>query len=321
MPLPYRRPEWVLERGGSKLEFRNIFISNPAKLSVSRGQLVIEQREQITLPLEDISSILIESPQVSISVCALTQISDNGITLFLCDEKHLPCATLLPFARHSRQLKMLKQQISLGKPLQKQLWQQIVTSKIANQGECLSLLDREGAVQLKTLSGAVRSGDPDNCEATAAAYYFPRLFSSEFTRDRDCLSNAALNYGYSILRGTVARNLAMYGFEPCLGLWHHSEVNQFNLADDLMEPYRPVVDLFVAGLHFSEDEESEGTLSPLQKHSLFHLTNHLVELNGARYRLISAIGQSVISLRQSMQHGTAQLLLPKLLPLEEYRFE
>ena len=156
----------------------------------------------------------------------------------------------------------------MTKPMQKRLWQSVVMTKIRNQAKCLELLDRPGSGDLLELARSVRSGDANNCEASAAAQYFPTLFGQGFTRDTNCLSNAALNYGYAILRGAVARNLAVHGIEPCLGIFHHSELNQFNLADDLMEPYRPLIDLYVA----SSVKDKAEDLTPKMKQSLFNLT-------------------------------------------------
>ena len=298
------------------MEFRAIFISNPAHLSVRRGQLVIRQEREITIPMEDITSLLLESKAITITTAALQELTENGVTVYLCDGQHLPAALLLPMNRHSRQLKLLKGQVSMTQPTKKQLWSRVVSAKIHNQAQCLSYLGRAHAEDLHYLSKTVRSGDPDNLEATAAAAYFPVLFGSGFSRGEDCRINAALNYGYAILRGAVARNLAVYGLEPCLGIFHHSELNQFNLADDLMEPYRPLVDLFVAS-HVPDDD---GPLTPELKHQLFNLTNYLVEQNGKRYRSIIAIGRMVQSFSRIVQEGDT-LELPELLPLEPYRYE
>lgn len=247
------------------MEFRSVFVSNPAQLSVRRGQLVIRQEEEVSIPMEDISSLLLESRAISITSAALQELTEQGVTVFICDATHLPAALVLPMNRHSRQLKMLKGQISMTKPVQKRIWQSVVTAKISNQARCLSLLGHPEGNELRFLASQVRSGDPDNLEASAAARYFPALFGSGFTRGEECRINAALNYGYAILRGTVARNLVMRGLEPCLGIFHHSELNQFNLADDLMEPYRPLVDLYVA----SQVPDDDGPLTPSLKQQLF----------------------------------------------------
>lgn len=299
------------------MEFRAIFIANPAQLSVRREQLVIRQTQEVTVPMEDITSLMLESQAVTVSAAALQKLADYGVTVYFCDEKHLPAAVLLPINRHSRQLKALKGQIAMTKPMQKRLWQSVVMAKIRNQSKCLELLGRPGSGDLLELSRSVRSGDPDNCEATAAAWYFPALFGPGFTRDAGGLTNGALNYGYAILRGAVARNLAVHGIEPCLGIFHHSELNQFNLADDLMEPYRPLVDIYVA----SHAGGGEGDLTPKLKQTLFNLTNYLVRQGGKRYRMISAVGRMTESFTRVLAREAEALELPELIPLEAYRYE
>ena len=299
------------------MEFRAIFIANQAQLSVRREQLVIRQAQEVTVPMEDITSLLLESQAVTISSAALQKLAEYGVTVYICDEKHLPAALLLPVNRHSRQLKVLKGQIAMTKPVQKRLWQSVVMAKIRNQARCLELLSRPEGGDLLELARSVRSGDPDNCEASAAVQYFPALFGQGFTRDTGCLTNAALNYGYAILRGAVARNLAVHGIEPCLGIFHHSELNQFNLADDLMEPYRPLVDLYVA----SQVNDEERNLTPKMKQNLFNLTNYMVRQNGKRYRMISAVGRMTESFARVLAQPSSSLELPELIPLESYRYE
>ena len=299
------------------MEFRSVFVSNPAQLSVRRGQLVIRQEEERSVPMEDLSALLLESRAVSITTAALQELTDHGVTVYLCDETHLPAALVLPMNRHSRQLKLLKGQIAMRRPTQKRVWQGVVMSKISNQARCLSLLRKDEAEELRELADQVRSGDPDNWEAVAAARYFPALFGAGFTRGEECRVNAALNYGYAILRGAVARHLVIRGLEPCLGIFHHSELNRFNLADDLMEPYRPLVDLYVAS-HIPDDE---GDLTPAIKQQLFQLSHYLVEQGGKQFRAISAIGRMADSFSRIVQSGEGQLELPHLLPLQLGRYE
>ena len=161
-------------------------------------------------------------------------------------------------------------------------------------------------------------GTPATLEAAAPTAYFPALFGPGFTRGEDCLANAALNYGYAILRGAVARNLVIHGLEPCLGIFHRSQLNQFNLADDLMEPYRPLVDLYVAS-HLS-DWEGEA-LTPRVKQQLVQLMSYLVEQDGRRYRAISAIGRMAESFSRIVQGERESLELPALLPLQPHTYE
>ena len=299
------------------MEYRNIFLANPARLSVQREQLVIEQAEKITVPLEDISSVLIESPQVSLTAYAAAAMANHGITVFLCDEKHLPSGQILPINQYCRQRKMLMAQYEMGKPLQKQLWQQIVSQKIWNQSECLRLTKKMGWEDLRQMAGKVLSNDSDNREAVAAACYFPALFGVGFSRGSDDPRNAALNYGYAILRGAIARNLVVHGLEPCIGLHHRSELNNFNLADDLIEPFRPIVELYV----LQSFSEYDNVLSPRQKAGLFNLTNYLVKQAGRRYRVMLSIDRVCTALTNSIIEQKNLLELPELIPLELHRYE
>ena len=299
------------------MEYRNIFLANPARLSVQREQLVIEQAEKFTVPLEDISSVLIESQQVTLSAHAATALANHGITVFLCDEKHLPSCQLLPINQYCRQRKLLMAQCEIGKPLQKQLWQQIVIRKIQNQAQCLRLMGKPGWEDLRQIAGTVLSNDSDNREAVAAALYFPRLFGDNFSRGSDDPRNAALNYGYAIVRGGIARNLVMHGLESCIGIHHRSELNNFNLADDLIEPFRPIVDLYVAQ-NFSVTDD---VLTAQQKAGLFNLTNYLVKQAGRKYRVMLAIDRSCAALANSVTEQMLLLELPELIPLERHRYE
>lgn len=160
------------------------------------------------------------------------------------------------------------------------------------------------------------SGDSTNAEASAAAIYFPLLFGKGFKRGLDNIQNAALNYGYAILRGFVARNLVVHGLEPCLGLHHQSELNNFNLADDIIEPFRSIVDLAVAGSDFVGQ-----TLLPWMKQELFNISNYIMIIDKKRYKVSAAIEQCVISLAQSILSGKNQISLPELIKLEEYRYD
>ena len=163
----------------------------------------------------------------------------------------------------------------------------------------------------------VKSGDPDNVEALAAQRYFPALFHSRFSRDSDCVINSALNYGYAIIRGCVARHLAVYGFIPALGLHHKSGLNSFNLADDIMEPFRPVIDLLVSSIEPDED----GDLTPKLKRMLFNSLNLDIISGGSHHSVSYAIERLVHSLSRSLSDGKAELTLPELIPIRQHRYE
>ena len=300
------------------MEFRNIVIANPAKLNIKLDQLCITQnKNEVLISIDDISTLMVESQQVQLSATVLQRLAVDGVTVFFCDQRHLPSAQILPISQYSRKKKLLYAQFETAKPLQKRLWQTIVKQKITNQALCLRLSGNVGCGYLMELASRVRSGDPDNVEATAAAYYFKHLFAENFTRDGDYIQNAELNYGYAIIRGAVARNLVMHGLEPAIGLHHCNDLNQYNLADDLMEPFRPIVDLMVA----TTKPESYDELTPSMKRKLFNLTNLLVSQNGKRYRVMSAINRSAASLASSIVETENKLELPTLIELEEGRFE
>lgn len=252
------------------MAFRNIIIENPARISVKNEQLVISTGSDHSLSPEDISSILIESRQSTITTAALSL-----------------------------------------------LGQRVVTAKINNQSECLRICGKtDEAKGLSAMADTVRSGDTGNVEAAAAARYFPALFGRGFTRSLVTGINSALNYGYAILRGCMARYLAVYGFLPAYGLHHKSELNSFNLADDMMEPFRPVIDLMV----FSMIDEADD-LTPDKKRLLFNCLNLDVRSGGQRHSVAYAMERTVHSLQRSFTTGEAKLILPELLELKQHSYE
>lgn len=298
------------------MAFRNIIIESPAHISVKNEQLIIKTDGEHSLAVEDISALLLESRQSTVTTAALSLLGQRGCAVFVCDEKHMPCAVLTPFSQHSRQLAVAASQLSAGEVLKKRLWQSIVAAKIKNQAECLRLCGNDGAASgLDAMAASVRSGDAGNTEA-AAARYFPALFEKGFTRGADNGINAALNYGYAILRGCMARCLAVYGFLPMLGLHHKSELNGFNLADDMMEPFRPVVDLMVTA-SFPADSE----LTPTSKRLLFNVLNLDILSGGQRHTVAYAMERSVHSLQRSVNRGENGLILPQLLPPAQHSYE
>ena len=199
------------------MPFRNIMIENPAHVSVRNKQLVIRTDAEHSVALEDISALLLENRQSTVTTAALSQLGQCGCAVFVCDEKHMPCAVLEPFHQYVRELTTLRSQLELSEPRKKRLWQQIVIEKIHNQALCLHLADKpKDAEALLDMRNLVRSGDTCNVEAIAAQRYFPSLFGAGFTRGDSSCWNAGLNYGYAILRGFVARRLPYTGFRQYL---------------------------------------------------------------------------------------------------------
>ncbi len=299
--------------------FRNIIIEGNRKLHVKNQQLVIECGKDVKIPLEDINSILIENQSVVVSAYMLQKFADLGIALYVCDDKHLPNGVLLPMVKHSRHYKLLKCQIEMGKPLQKRLWQQIVVQKIRNQSLCLEFSGREGGEELKKMCREVQSGDRTHVEAKAAAFYFRNLFGSGFSRGEEHIINAALNYGYAIVRGMIARSIVCYGMEPSLGLFHCSELNHYNLADDFIEPCRPIVDLYVASK--LDMSQSSAVLATEIKRGLYGIINFEMQIKGEKRILGNCIDNMVASYSSALQEKCEGLNLPELMQLQVHRYE
>lgn len=294
-------------------------IENPAELSVQKGQLKVRtEAKTASFPLEDLDAVLIEDRRVKWSVAVPALLAEHGCALILCDEKHMPCCVLSPFMQHSRQLGVIKLQMELSEPRKKRLWQSLVRQKIRNQAACLSQFGLKAqADHLNQMALAVLSGDSSFVEGAAAAYYFRALFGETFSRDKsEDGRNAALNYGYAIIRAAVARSVSVYGLLPCLGLHHRSELNSFNLADDLIEPFRPLVDRVVRQTVSSEDG-----LLPEMKRMLFDLLSENMEMNGKLYSASYAIELLVQALLRSLRSGEERLSVPSLSAQERHRYE
>ena len=299
--------------------FRNIKIDSHVKLSIKNQQLYIETDILRQIPLEDINCIIIENQTVTVSAYLLQKMADMGITVYVCDEKHLPNAVLLPMVRHSRHFKILKYQIEAGKPLQKRLWQQIVVRKIRNQALCLAYLDLDGSEELMKMCKEVQSGDRTHVEAKAAAFYFKSLYGLGFSRGNDHVINSALNYGYAIVRGLIARSIVCHGLEPSIGVFHHSELNNFNLADDMIEPFRPLVDLYVSQNY--DVAEIDSDLTPERKRDIFGIINYDMDVKGEKRIISNCIDMLVASYSSALQGKRSDLELPELMQLQVHSYE
>lgn len=238
---------------------RTLVFSSPSVLSMKNAQMVIALKEQPdekrTVPIEDIGVVMIENPMVSVTIPLLNALSDNNVAVVICDQRGMPNAMLQNLETNNCQGEVLRNQLAVGEVMRKQLWKQIVESKIRNQSYLLSKLGYDGNV-LKPYYSNVKSGDGDNREGIAARIYWCELFGSGFVRDRDLPgANTLLNYGYSVLRAAVARALMSSGLLPAIGIFHRNRSNAFPLADDMMEPFRPFVDEIVYDLVLQGKEE------------------------------------------------------------------
>jgi len=228
--------------------WRILQITKPCKLSVKNRQLVYEPADDtpLKLPLEDISVIIFENRQILLNSNLLSELSEYDIVLISSDNTHLPSGTFFPYHNHSRYSEIAWIQTESSEPLKKRLWQEIVKAKINNQAAVLEALNKDGYKKLYEIARQVQSGDVKNAEAYAANLYWKYLWE-DFNRSNDKdIRNSALNYGYAVIRGTMARSVVGSGLLPCFGVHHANKLNQFNLVDDLMEPFRPFLDYRVA---------------------------------------------------------------------------
>lgn len=295
--------------------YQHVIIESGAKVYQKNEQLFIETERVHHLPMEDIATLLLDNRRITITAYCLDTLVRHGAAVILCNEKHMPSAIMLPFAAHSRRLKMIRLQVGQTKPRQKRLWKQIVRQKIYNQGQCLELCGKENVV--KKFIDQVKSGDSTNREGSAAAVYFDALFGNAFIRHDSDVLNSILDYGYAVLRSAIARYLALYGLEPSVGLFHHSELNAFNLADDLIEPFRPLVDLYAYGHVGTEEKE----MSAAVRRELVQVLSCQVYSGQEVHAVQYAIERTVQSLIRAYAERDACLVLPELLPLQVHAYE
>lgn len=297
--------------------WRSVVISRPAKLRREHFSLAIEQDQTAFVPFEDIAVIVLNHREINLTHPVLSACAEYGIGLYATGSNHQPSGVFLPFLSHSRTTRLMRKQLDIAKPLVKQAWAAIVRRKIENQAHCLHLASRKGVDRLESYARRVRSGDVENLEGQSAAFYFAQLFGQGFYRAEERWTNAALDYGYAVLRGAIARGLVAHGLHPPIGLFHASEQNAFNLADDLIEPFRPLVDLHVSKHHAS----TEGDLTPQDKASLVALLNVDVGMPQGKMSALSAIEYGVESLVRLFEQGESSLELPTLIGLQAHVLE
>lgn len=294
--------------------FRTLFLSKKAKLSLKQNSLKLEldnANEPIYFPLCDILCIILESKEINITSALISALNAHKIIVFSCDSSHIPNGIFMPFNAHYRALKILNLQIALNAQNKAILWQQNIKNKINNQARLLEMLNKNQAQQLYEIAKNIKLNDSQNGEGQAASIYFSALFGAGFTRaqylDENINAlNAALNYGYAIIRGIFARGCAASGLNPLLGLNHKNQFNSFNLCDDLMESYR----IFVDSLVFSMQHELENNLSLQQRARLAQILNAKIKLENTIYPLYRGAIISINSYLGAL-NGNNKLILPQ----------
>lgn len=261
------------------MNWRTVVISNSAKLDYQMGYLIVRNQDVVKIHISEISILMIETTSVSLTAVLLCELTKKKIKVIFCDEKRNPSSELVPYyGSHDTSMKVRKQ-IAWSEDIKTSVWTEIVTEKIRKQAENLERWDKPEAQMLYEYITQIEFGDATNREGHAAKVYFNALFGLDFTRTAENSINAALNYGYSLLLSTCARETALNGYITQIGLFHDNIFNQFNLASDLMEPFRPLVDRLVSHMTLVEFEHT-------QKMELVNLMNQEVIIN-ERCELIS----------------------------------
>ena len=306
---------------------KTLYFGNPAYLSLRNAQLVIKlpgvekaeslpdmmkAQAEVTKPIEDLGVVVLDNKQVTITSGLLDALLENNCAVITCDSKSMPIGLMLPLYGNTTKNERFRQQLDASLPLKKQLWQQTIQMKINNQASVLKDCVDEEVRCMRVWASDVRSGDPDNLEARAAAYYWKSLFADieGFTREREGIyPNNLLNYGYAILRAVVARGLVTSGLLPTLGIHHHNRYNAYCLADDIMEPYRPYVDELVFKL-----VQINGKVLDLTKEikaKLLEIPTLEVKIGGKRSPLMVAVGQTTASLYKCFSGEVRRISYPE----------
>lgn len=306
---------------------KTLYFGNPAYLSLRKEQLVIKfpevesndslpetlkQQAEITKPIEDIGVIVLDNKRITLTSGLLEALLENSCAVITCNSQSMPVGLLLPLCGNTTQNERFRKQLDASLPLKKQLWQQTIKAKICNQASVLSQYTEAETKCMHIWADNIKSGDSENTEARAAAYYWKNLFPKikGFVRDRNGIPpNNLLNYGYAILRAVVARSLVISGLLPTLGIHHHNRYNAYCLADDIMEPYRPYVDELVWNLVNTYGEASE--LDKELKAKLLTVPTLEVRIDGKRSPLMVAVGQTTSSLYKCFSGELRKITYPE----------
>lgn len=307
---------------------KTLYFGNPAYLSLRNGQLVIKlpeivnndtlpqsfkQQNVVSRPIEDIGVIVIDNKQITITSGLMSALLENNCAVITCDSHSMPIGLHLPLDCNTTQSERFRYQIEASLPLRKQLWQQTIQQKISNQAAVLKSFTDAEVKCMHIWANDVRSGDSENMEGRAAAYYWKSLFGhiDGFTRDRNGIPpNSILNYGYAILRAIIARSLVGSGLLPTLGIHHHNRYNSYCLADDIMEPYRPYIDRIVYSMVKKYGDNI--TLTKEIKSELLTIPTIDVNIGAKNSPLMIAASQTTASLYKCFSGEQRRIIYPKI---------
>ena len=281
--------------------FRTIVIKNRCKLDLKMNYLVCRKEEEIKVFIPEISYLILESTAISITTALLSELIKNKVKIIFCDEKRNPSSELISYYGSHDTSNKVRHQIAWKQNIKEAIWTEIVTEKIRKQKEFLELLSKEEAILLDSYIKEISWNDESNREGHAAKVYFNALFGLDFTRTADSPINAGLNYGYTIILSAFCREVVANGYITQLGLFHDNMFNQFNLASDLMEPFRILVDQKVYSMRYSELEHE-------QKMELVNILNQEVRIDGKIQYVNNAIKIYCKSIFDALNENDSSLI-------------
>jgi CRISPR-associated protein Cas1 len=296
---------------------RTLYFGNTCYLKKKVMQMNIdfpekENKPSVSVPIEDIGILILDSPHITLTNALIADLNENNVAIISCDVKHMPYGLMLPMFSHHAFTEKMYQQLESSLPLKKNLWQQTIIAKISNQAAMLRSVGINDA-KMQYYIGLVKSGDPQNVEGRAAAFYWEKLFGANacFTRDREGDGpNAMLNYGYAILLAIVARSLVASGLLPAVGIHHRNKYNPWCLASDIMEPYRPYVDKVVLQIANENPEMEE--LTPDIKRKLLQIPVVDIIIDGNSSPLMVGVQRTTASLSTCFEGSARRILYPEL---------
>lgn len=304
------------------MAWKGVHLTKAARLSLADGQCCVKQDEgEARIAVEDLAWIIIDTPQAVLSSALMAACMEAGVVIVVTDARHTPSGLVLPFHRHHRQGAVARLQIEAKDSLKKRLWQTIIRRKIHNQAAVLAELGKEDAATLREIARHVEPGDPNNVEARAARFYWGRLFDDYIRDNPDDRRNKLLNYGYAVVRAGVARALVAAGLIPAFGLAHDGAANAFNLADDLVEPFRPFVDR-LAFRTSADGAGKDGDLTVEDRRAMAGALLINARTGDDTVTLLVAAETAAQSLVRAFENEkTSRLVLPELEPAPELELE
>ncbi len=298
--------------------FRILEITQPGEVHVTALQLTVEQeiepkkKRKITVPLEDLELIICTGKNIRLSTMALSVLSENKIGVVIIGKDYMPSSIVLPYDANVRNASIVKTQLNMGSEIKGKIWQKIVQKKIENQAKCLTLLGLDGTKELMEMISQVNPDDPENIEEMAAKFYFQQFHPGLVRRNDDPI-NSVLNYGYAIVRNTIIRDVVCAGFYPAIGIHHEGPFNSFNLADDLIEVWRAMVDLVAHDI-----VSSQTNLSREQRKQLTLVLHNACMINEEKNTISHGINIMIQSFKTAVEENNSDLIkLPDILPVEK----